>query len=71
MYATFPSIASLGTACQWWQVTPQMIRDAAEVLGISPTIRINGIDHFSESDLDRIAAYLHLRTKETTRHDRA
>lgn len=68
MHTTIPSIAAIGQACAWLQVTPQTIRDVAEVLGIAPTMRINGVDHYAEVDLERIRAHLRGRPEADIYH---
>jgi hypothetical protein len=61
------SIHSIGHAAQLLQVMPGRITQAAKVLGIEPAARINGIDHYDESALERIGD--HLRTKkESSNH---
>jgi hypothetical protein len=52
------SIHSIGHACQLLQAMPTAIRDAAEALKIEPAIRINGIPHYVEADLERIRKHL-------------
>jgi len=53
-----PSIVSIGQAAALIQMMPSEISAVAAELGIQPAIRINGIDHFCESDLQRIAEHL-------------
>jgi hypothetical protein len=52
------SIISIGQAAALIQAMPTRIRNAAIALGIQPAMRINNVDHFAESDIERIAAYL-------------
>src|SRR5690606_9667956 len=49
------NIYSLGNAAALIQIMPTEIRKAAEALNIKPSVFINGIPHFEESDLQRIA----------------
>lgn len=50
-----PSIVSIGQACALIQASPDHIRLVADQLGIVVAMRINGVAHYSESDLERIA----------------
>ena len=52
------SAVSIGRAAALVQAMPDRIRAAAGELGITPVIRINLVDHYSESDLERIRDYL-------------
>ncbi len=58
---TATKIVSIGKACSLIQLTPQRIRQAAEALHVLPAIRINGVDHFDEADLERLAEYARRR----------
>ena len=51
------NILSVGHAAALIQAMPHRIRDAARALGIEPG-RINGVEHFEEADVEKIAAYL-------------
>lgn len=55
------SIISIGQAAQLLQAMPSRISAAAIELHIEPAMRINGIAHFAETDLERIAAHLRSR----------
>jgi len=52
------SIIALGQACSVIQAMPNQIQSTAKELNISPVMRINMIDHYSEADLQRIAERL-------------
>jgi hypothetical protein len=52
------SIIAIGKAVSILHVMPNRIRAAAGELGIVPAIRINGVEHFDESDVGRIGLYL-------------
>lgn len=52
------SIFSVGQASALLQVMPGKIQAAARSLAITPCLKINGIDHYSESDLQRISDHL-------------
>jgi len=56
------SIVSIGQAAALIQQMPGRIRAAANDLAIQPTMRINGIDHFSESDVQAIGDLLRRST---------
>ena len=47
-------LVSIGYAAQLLQAVPKRIREAAQALGIQPACRINGIDHYSEDDVQKI-----------------
>jgi hypothetical protein len=51
------SIIAIGKAVSILHVMPNRIRAAGE-LGISPAIKINGVEHFDETDVDRIGQHL-------------
>ena len=52
------SIVSIGQGCALIQAMPGRIREAAVALGIEPAARINCVDHYTESDLQKIADFL-------------
>jgi hypothetical protein len=52
------SIVSIGFMCQAVQSLPNAIRAAAEELKIRPAYRINAVDHYLESDVERIRKHL-------------
>ena len=52
------SIIAIGKAVSILHVMPNRIRAAAGELGITPAIKINGVEHFDESDVGRIGQYL-------------
>lgn len=52
------SIIAIGKAVHILHVMPNRIRAAAGELGITPAIKINGVEHFDESDVGRIGQYL-------------
>ncbi len=52
------SIIAIGKAVSILHVMPNRIRAAAGELGISPAIKINGVEHFDETDVDRIGRHL-------------
>lgn len=47
-------IASVGMAAQWFQTTVSALREVAKEMNIEPAARINGIDHYSTSDLHKM-----------------
>ena len=63
-------LCSLGYSCQLLQVPISKIREAADRLGIRSS-SINGVVHFSESDVDLIreALLAELRLRESQVHD--
>jgi hypothetical protein len=60
------SFVSIGQATALVQAMPADIRRAANELGIQPAVKINLIDHFAESDLQRIAEHLRSQPTATT-----
>ncbi len=52
------SIIAIGRAVSILHAMPNRIRAAAGELGISPAIKINGVEHFDETDVDRIGRHL-------------
>lgn len=52
------SIIAIGKAVSILHVMPSRIRAAAGELGITPAIKINGVEHFDETDVGRIGQYL-------------
>jgi hypothetical protein len=56
--STTISAVSIGQAAALIQAMPSRIKAAAEELGITPAMRINMVDHYSEDDLQRIAEHL-------------
>jgi hypothetical protein len=59
------AVVSIGQAAALLQQMPHRIRVAADALGVTPTMRINTIDYFAESDIQRIGD--HLRSKGTAK----
>lgn len=55
------SIHSIGHASQLIQSLPGRIREAAAALGIQPAAHINGVPHFNEADLEKIATHIRSR----------
>lgn len=51
-------LVSIHQAAAWLQATPFQIRRAAAQLGLDVDCRINGVDCFRDTDVDRIAAHL-------------
>ncbi|RIK78512.1 MAG: hypothetical protein DCC67_11490 [Planctomycetota bacterium] len=49
------SIVSVGAAAPLVGAMPSRIEAVAEQLRIAPALRINGVPHYDESDLERIA----------------
>ena len=60
------NIISIGQAAAMIQAMPDRIRTAAVALGIVPAMRINNVDHFAETDLERIAEHLRQGSPEVT-----
>lgn len=58
MSAQTIAVVSIGQMACRIQQMPDVIREAALQLGIAPSMRLNGVDHFDESDLERIAEHL-------------
>jgi hypothetical protein len=58
MFAGTQSIVSIGAASAMIQYMPFRIHGAATELGIVPSVRINCVDHFSETDLQAIKDFL-------------
>lgn len=52
------SIYSIGQAAAMVRALPERIRSAAATLNLQPTLRINGVDHFTEADIERIGEHL-------------
>ena len=57
---------SLGKLVEILQASPGLIRRAAEVAGIIPTLRLNGVAYFSNADIDAIREKLHPATQRST-----
>lgn len=55
------SIVSLAKLCEIAQAGPDRIRAAADSLRIRPALSINGIPHYDEADVPRIAKHLSRR----------
>lgn len=56
------SIISIGQAAALIQAMPSRIAAAAAELNIAPAMRINGVAHFEEADIQRIADHLRRET---------
>lgn len=54
------AIRSIGNAAVLLQADTRRIAAVAAALHISPAMRINGVDHFKESDLEKIRRKLAL-----------
>jgi hypothetical protein len=54
---------SIGQAAAWLQQSPQRIEQAAQSLGVRPAMRLNRVDHYHESDVERIGDYLQSRAR--------
>jgi len=52
------SIYSIGQVAALIQEMPRRIHTAADKLKIKPAMRINGVVHYDESDVERIQVYL-------------
>ncbi|MEQ8847511.1 hypothetical protein [Botrimarina sp.] len=52
-----PRLRSVGNAASLLQLMPQRISEIAELLDIAPAWYVNGVPHFNEADLERIATY--------------
>jgi hypothetical protein len=61
------SIIAIGKAVSILHVMPGRIRAAAGELGITPAIKINGVEHFDETDVDRIGQHLEQSHRTSTR----
>ena len=59
-------LVSIHQAAAWLQATPHQIRLAAAAVGIEPDGRINGVDVFLETDIERIAFQLAMQRGYTT-----
>ena len=55
MDASTIEIESVGRLCGLFQKSPKSIRLAASSIGIEPAFRINGVDHFTPEQAERIA----------------
>lgn len=62
------SIVSIGKLCAICQAGPDRIRAAADVLRIKPALSINGVPHYDETDVPRIAHHLHTSRRRTKPH---
>ena len=60
------SIVSVGCAASQLQTNVTRLIQAARALSIQPAQTINGIQHYSENDIERIRAFL-LRHENETR----
>lgn len=54
---TATSISSIGHLCSHLQRSYTAVRLAIAELGIKPAVTINDVDHFSDADVDRLAAH--------------
>ena len=55
---TTMDISSIGRASALLQQMPKRITAAAAQLRIEPVLRINGVDHYDDTDLQKIRQYL-------------
>jgi hypothetical protein len=57
------AIVSIGLLACRIQAMPDEIQRATAALGIVPAMVINAVDHFAESDVQRIADYLRVQRR--------
>ena len=61
-------VTAIGVLAGQIQVPVQRIRQIAIDLGIQPSVRINGIPHFTSQDAERIADFVRTADKRKTVH---
>ena len=55
------SLETIGHLCQTFQRSYAVIRRALAEIGAEPALTINGVEHYAEADVERLAVALKAR----------